>query len=215
MIAVSLRRLALALAFAAGIVGVAYAQQPPAPAAPPAEPTPVEEFSKQVESLKKSFTDLDQKIQNSAKAIDGLGDVETMRKEIEALRAIVSGALGSVSDNGAVAKLGDKALSHAREKLKQLERDTRFTAEQRQFLLGEWRRIESETDRAAEDLAGARREFTQLLRILQTREDFIEELLQVRRANEAIDVIRQLAREIRGASESLKNLIRAIKPPGS
>jgi hypothetical protein len=52
------------------------------------------------------------------------------------------------------------------------------------------------------------------LRVLQTREDFIDELMQIRRASEAVRVIRQLANDIRAASDALKNLIRAIKPPG-
>ena len=55
---------------------------------------------------------------------------------------------------------------------------------------------------------------TELLRTLQTREDFIDELMQVRRAAEAIRVIRELTREIRDASDKLKSLINGIKPPG-
>ena len=51
--------------------------------------------------------------------------------------------------------------------------------------------------------------------MLQTREDFIDELMQVRRAAEAIRVIRELTKEIRDASDKLKSLINGIKPPGA
>jgi len=176
--------------------------------------TPVEEFSKQIDALKKTFTDLGKKIDESTKTIDGMTDVDKARREIEELRGIVGNLLGAVSDNGAVAQLGAKAMAHARDKLKSLERETRYSKEELAFLLGEWRKLVEETERATDDLGAARKEFVQLLRTLQTREDFIDELMQIRRAAEALRVIRQLANEIRNASDSLKNLIRAIKPPG-
>jgi len=176
--------------------------------------TPVEEFSKQVEQLKKTFTELGKKIEDGAKSIDGFTDVEQARKEIEALRAIVAELLGAVSDNGSVAQLGAKALGHARDKYKTLEREKRFSREEQQFLMSAWRKLIEETERATDDLGNARREFIQLLRVLQTREDFIDELMQIRRAAEAAEVIRQLTKEIRDASDQLKKLINAIKPPG-
>jgi methyl-accepting chemotaxis protein len=176
--------------------------------------TPVEDFSRQVEQLKKSFGDIGTKIEESAKTIDGMTDVGKARKEIEALRAVVGDLLGAVSDNGLVSQLGSKALQHAREKLKTLAEDTRFTREERDFLIKEWGRLVEQTERASDDLASARKEFAQLLRVLQTREDFIDELMQIRRASEAVGVIRKLTQEIRDASEKLKELMRAIKPPG-
>ena len=176
--------------------------------------TPVEEFSRQIDQLKNTFTELEKKIEDSAKTIDGMTDVEKARQEIESLRAIVGELLGPVSDNGPVAQLGAKALRHARDKLKSLEQETRFTREEQQYLVGEWRKLVEETERAASDLGMARSEFVGLLRVLQTREDFIDELMQIRRASEAVRVIRQLADDIRAASDALKNLIRAIKPPG-
>ncbi len=176
--------------------------------------TPVEEVSRQVEDLKKQFTDLSKKIEDSAKSIDQEASAEAARKDIEELRAIVGTLLGAVSDNGPVSQLGLKALEHARDKVKTLERETRFTREEQQFLLGEWRKLIDETERATDDLGSARREFAQLLRLLQTRQDFIDELIQIRRATEAINAIHQLANDIRAASDALKTLIRAIKPPG-
>jgi predicted nucleic acid-binding Zn-ribbon protein len=176
--------------------------------------TPLEEFSLQVERLQNSFSAIQKKIDDSAKSIAGLTEVEKARKEIDDLRGIVADLLGAVSDNGAVSELGAKALGHARDKLKSLEGESRFSREEQQYLLAEWRKLVEETERANEELGSARQEFVALLRMLQTREDFIDELMQIRRANEAIKVIRQLASDIRSASDALKNLIRSIKPPG-
>jgi GTP1/Obg family GTP-binding protein len=176
--------------------------------------TPVEEYARKVDQLKKSYPDLAKRIEDSAKTIDEVTDVDKARKEIEELRTIVANMLGAVSDNGTVSQLGAKALGHARGKLRQLEQEARFKPEERGFLVDLWRKLIVETEHASDDLDTARKEFAELLRTLQTREDFIDELMQVRRAAEAIRVIRELTREIRDASDKLKSLINGIKPPG-
>ncbi len=189
----------------------------PALAQTPGQPdaiTPVEEFSKQLEAFKKTIPELNKKIEDSAAQVDRWTDVEKARKEIEELRAIVGAALGAVSDNGAVSELGSKALTHARAKLRALEADTRFKPEEKQFLVEQWRKLRDETERATEELGSARKEFAELLRTLQANEDFIDELMQIRQAQKALEVIQRLTKDIRDASDQLKKLIGAIKPPG-
>jgi chromosome segregation ATPase len=180
--------------------------------------TPVEDFSRELDKLKKSFDDLDKKIDGSAKMIDGLSaegasDVDKAKKEIEDLRAAVGSLLAVVADGGTLDKLGDTALSRARDKLKELERDNRFKQEEKDFLIEQWRRLGDDTERATQELGSARSRFAELLRMLQTNEDFIDELVQIRQAQKVIDVIRQLTREIRGTSDQLQRLISGIKPP--
>jgi len=187
---------------------------PSAYAAPDAI-TPVEDFSRELDKLKKSFGDLGKKIDDSAKMIDGLSDVDKAKKEIEDLRAAVGSLLDLVADNGALDKLGDKALSRARDKLKELEQDDRFKPEEKNFLIEQWRRLRDDTERATEELGSARKRFAELLRTLQASEDFIDELVQIRQAQKVIDAIHQLTSEIRGASDQLHRLIAGIKPPGA
>jgi DNA repair exonuclease SbcCD ATPase subunit len=175
---------------------------------------PVEEYARKVEDFKKNAPNLSKKIEDGTKLIETLDDVAKARGEIEQLRGVVADLLGRVSDNGELGRLGAKALDHSRKKLQALEQDTRFKPEESKFLIDQWRELIRQTERAAEDLDKARREFAELLRTLQTREDFIDELLQIRRAAEAIKVIRQLTGELRDASEKLKTLIGGIKPPG-
>ena len=189
----------------------ALAQQPKQPDAL----TPVEQFSKQLDEFKKSVPELNKRIEDSAAAVDRWSDVDKARKEIEELRAIVGKALGAVSDNGPVSQLGAQALGHARAKLRALEQDTRFKPEERQFLLDQWRRLREETERATEELGTARKEFAELLRVLQSNEDFIDELMQLRQAQKALEVIQRLTKDIRDASDQLKRLIGGIKPPGA
>ncbi len=219
------RRQPAALLFATALLalgpplgGVAIAQSDNRAAgtttAPADAVTPVEEFSKQVEEFKKSYPELNRKIEDSAKSIDAITDIEKARTEIEELRSAVAGMLGAVSDNGPVSQLGAKALAHARSKIKELEQGARFKPEERDFLLDQWRKLVTETERANDDLDSARKEFADLLRTLQTREDFVDELMQIRRATEALEVIRNLTRDIRDASGKLRTLIGGIKPPG-
>jgi DNA repair exonuclease SbcCD ATPase subunit len=203
--------LAAAAALVLWTTSTASAQTPQTPDAI----TPVEEFSRQLEQFKSSIPQLNKRIEDSTAAVDRWTNVERARKEIEELRALVGSALGAVSDNGAVSQLGTRALEHAREKLRTLEQDTRFRPEERQFLTEQWRRLRADTERANDELAAARREFADLLRTLQANEDFVDELVQIRQAQKALEVIQRLTQDIRQANDQLKRLIGGIKPPGA
>jgi DNA repair exonuclease SbcCD ATPase subunit len=177
--------------------------------------SPVEEFSHQLEAFQKSVPDLNKSIQESAGTIDSMTDVEKARAEIDKLRETVSTLLGAVSDNGPVSQLGIKALEHVRSKLKTLAQENRFKPEERQFLMDQWRKLQEQTESATKELDEARAQFVGLLQTLQQNEDFIGELLEIRQAEKALEVIRSLTRDIRDASTQLNKLIGGIKPPGA
>ena len=109
--------------------------------------------------------------------------------------------------------LGQKVVDYARSKEAVFDQDTKFSAEERQFLLKEWHRIETEAKRATDDLGNARREFTELLRQVQARSDYIEELQALNNAQQMLDVIKKLAGEVRAASGSMKSLIQSVTAP--
>jgi chromosome segregation ATPase len=176
---------------------------------------PVEEFSRQLEAFQKSVPDLNKSIQDTAGTIDSATDVEKARAEIGKLRETVSALLGAVSDNGPVSQLGVKALDHIHDKLKTLAQDNRFKPEERQFLIDQWRKLEAQTEGATKELDDAREQFAGLLQTLQDNEDFIGELLEIRQAEKALEVIRHLTHDIRDASTQLNKLIGGIKPPGA
>jgi DNA repair exonuclease SbcCD ATPase subunit len=176
--------------------------------------SPVEEFSQQLEAFQKSVPDLNRSIQDSAGIIDRMTDVEKARAEIDKLRETVSTLLGAVSDNGPVSQLGAKALDHVHGKLKALAQETRFKPEERQFLIDQWRRLQDQTESATKELDDARAQFAGLLQTLQQNEDFIGELIEIRQAEKALEVIRNLTRDIRDASTQLNKLIGGIKAPG-
>ena len=144
-----------------------------------------------------------------------MNDVEKARAEIDKLRETVSALLGAVSDNGPVSQLGVKALNHVHDKLKALAQETRFKQEERQFLIDQWRRLQDQTESATKALDDARAQFAGLLQTLQQNEDFIGELIEIRQAEKALEVIRSLTRDIRDASNQLNKLIGGIKPPGA
>ena len=183
-------------------------EAPPASAA-----SPVDEFNKQLGEVKKSFEALSGKIDQSSKEIEKLTTTSDARKQIAEMQAMIAETLGAVSDNGDVAKLAQKTLDYARSKQKQFETDAKYTPEERQFLLNEWKRIGLETERAAGDLANARAEFSQLLRVVQTRGDYIEELQAINNAQKMMEVIKLLAGEIRSASTAMRSFIRTVSPP--
>jgi hypothetical protein len=173
-----------------------------------------DEFTKQLNELKRTFTDLSKKIDDGTQLIGRTKDAQTARKEIEEMRGHVAALLGAVADNGAVWELGNQALKRADAKLKALDAETRFKPEDRQFLIERWRELRVGTDGAIKELEVARRDFANLLRTLQTNEDFIDELLQVKEHERALEVIHHLTDGIRDASEKLKKLLVTLKAPG-
>ena len=174
-----------------------------------------DEFSRQLSELKRTFGDLSKKFEESAQSIDRLDSAEAARKEIEDLREHVGRLLGAVADNGTVWSLGVKALSRAEDKLKSLDQETRYKPEDKAFLIERWRELKGTTESAIRELEGARKDFAELLRKLQTSEDFIDELLQIREHQRALEVIHKLTDGIRDASDKLKKLLGAIKTPGA
>ena len=176
--------------------------------------SPVEEFSKQLEDFQNSVPNLNKAIQDSAGAVDSATDIDKARAAIDQLREQVSTLLAAVSDNGPVSQLGSKAMDHIRSKLRTLAQEQRFKPEERQFLIAQWQRLEAETENAAKELGDARAQFAGLLQVLQSNEDFIDELVEIRQAEKAVEVIRNLSKNIRDASAQLNKLIGSIKPPG-
>jgi chromosome segregation ATPase len=176
--------------------------------------SPVEEFSKQLEDFQKRVPDLNKAIQDSAGAIDSATDIDKARAAIDQLRDQVSTLLAAVSDNGPVSQLGAKALQHIHNKLRTLAQEQRFKPEERQFLIAQWQRLQAETEDAAKELGDARAQFAALLQVLQSNQDFIDELVEIRQAEKAVEVIRNLTKNIRDASAQLNKLIGSIKPPG-
>jgi hypothetical protein len=183
------------------------------PNSPTAAPgSPVEEFSKQLEDFQKSVPDLNKKIQDGAGAIDSASDIDKAKAEIDSLRDEVSTLLGAVSDNGPVSQLGAKALH---DKIRTLSQENRFKPEERQYLIDQWQRLQAQTETATKELDDARAQFAGLLQTLQSNEDFIGELVEIRQAEKALDVIRSLTHDIRDASTQLNRLIGNIRPPGA
>jgi chromosome segregation ATPase len=176
--------------------------------------SPVEEFSKQLEDFQKSVPDLNKAIVDSTGAIDSATDIDKARGAIDQLREQLSTLLAAVSDNGPVSQLGSKALQHIHSKLRTLAQEQRFKPEERQFLIAQWQRLDAETEAAAKELGDARAQFAGLLQVLQSNEDFIDELVEIRQADKAVEVIRNLTKNIRDASAQLNKLIGSIKPPG-
>jgi len=201
-------RLAVAGAVAVVLSASARAETPAAGTS--SGVSPVEEFSQQLEAFQKSVPDLNKSIQDSAGTIDSVTDVEKARAEIDRLRETVAALLGAVSDNGPVSQLGVKALDHIHAKLKTLEQETRYKPEERQFLIEQWRKLELQTESASKELDDARVQFAGLLQTLQQNEDFIGELIEIRQAEKALEVIRHLTRDIRDASTQLNKLIGGV-----
>ena len=196
-------------------VSPAPAQTQTSPPSGQSAATADDDFTRQLGELKKTFGEVGKQIEAGTKSIDQLKSPEQGREGIEGLRQHVSKLLATVADNGEVSKLGEMALQRAQDKLKSLAQDTRFKPEERDYLIGRWRELKAATEGAIKELDVARRDFAELLRTLQTSEDYIDELLQIREHEKALAVIHELTAGIRDASTKLKRLLGGIKAPSA
>jgi chromosome segregation ATPase len=208
----------LAKALTAFAVLVPLSLAGPSPAMAQAEKgpqviNPVEDFNRTLGEVRDNLGALSGKIDQATKDIEKVTAPEAARRELGELQALIADALGAVSDNGPVAVLGQKVIDFARTKQRQVESEGKYTPEERQFLQKEWSRISSDAQRATEDLTAARQEFAKLLRTVQTRSDYIEELQALNNAEQMLQVVRRLADDIRNASTALKSFIKAVTPP--
>jgi DNA repair exonuclease SbcCD ATPase subunit len=178
----------------------------------PALVNPNDDFVKEFSNLKKQLQELGKKIKQSAAEIETLTSPDAARKEIGTLQALIADTLGLVSDN---AELGEKVIDFARKKQKQFEQDKKFSPEERAYLQKEWKRVGAETEAAIGELTKARSKLTGMLKTVQARGDFIEELQALKNANKMLDVVRSLASELRAASGSLESFAKAAKPPSA
>lgn len=173
----------------------------------------IRDFAKQIETLKKSLSELKTKIDDSSKVIEKNTNVETARKKIEELSTLVSNLLATAADNGEIAKLGEKALSNARERLKHFNGTPEFSQERQDYLIKQWERLTRETEQATKDLNAARTRFADLLLRLQKDDDYLVQLMRVAQGQEALETIRELIKALNDTSNDLNNFIKSITPP--
>jgi Tat protein secretion system quality control protein TatD with DNase activity len=175
--------------------------------------TPINEFAKQYKELKESISGLPKKIEETGRTVEQNTNASTTKAQIDTLRAIVSTILGQVADNGPVSKMGQAALDFARAKLKEAQESTQFSKEQREFLIAQWKATAETTAVAVRDLEQARKELAELLRVLQSNQDFLQELEMLSNAAQTIDVLRALTRDMREISRNLQNIIQRMAVP--
>lgn len=188
---------------------------PSSPASATVPSTPLNDFRSQLGDVRKSLEGVNARIEEKAKTIESLSKPDAAKQQVEELQALISQTLGLVADNGEIAKLGARALGYARSKQEQMRNDTKFTPSERQALQKRWDQNVADMVKATDDLARASGEFAQLLKTVQTRGDYAAEVLEVENADEMVRVLRNLAGEVRGASDGLKLFIRSLTPPES
>ena len=167
----------------------------------------IDDFAREYKVLRDGLADLPKKIEDANRLVETNADPATAQKQLDALRAIVAQVLGLVADNGTVAKLGQTAVNAARRKLNEHRQGTQFTQEQKDYLVREWQRVTRETEAAVADLDAARKEVAELLRLIQTNEDFLKELQALHQAHQTIEVVRNLTASLRDISHRLRDLV--------
>jgi len=159
--------------------------------------------------------ELQSKIDGASRAIESQANAaEVARDAIEELREVVSPLLAAVADNGEVSQLGVRALKNAVDRKQALANDPQLTDEQRQILTRDWElRIQATTD-AVGELERERIKFHQLMLYLQNQEHFIGELEAIKKQDEVIKTIKDLAKALGDMSVDVNNIITSLTRPG-
>jgi chromosome segregation ATPase len=193
------------------------------PALAQADPKSSAEVSGQVQELGKQRAELVARLKSLKGKIDSAGSIvnkkanaaDVARETIEELRSVVSPLLAAVADNGEISQLGVAALKNATERRTALERDLRFTPEERQRLVSAWDARIKATAEANAELEKARTKFLALMYTLQTKEDLIGEWAAVAAQDEVINAVRELTAALNETSADVKNFIAFLEGAGA
>jgi hypothetical protein len=175
-----------------------------------------DEFNRQKGDLLNRLKELKGKIDSAEQVVVKKGNAsDVARQTIEAMRAVVSPLLATVADNGEISQLGARALKNAKDRKAALERDARFSPEERQKLANAWEtRIKATSDALAE-LEKVRMKFFEVMTNLQSKEDLIGEWAAIRAQDEVIATIKQLTKSLKDTSVDVQNFIATLEAPGS
>jgi hypothetical protein len=193
------------------------------PALAQAEPKTSAEVSAQVEELAKQRAGLVDRLKGLKSKLDSAGEIinkkasaaDVARSAIEELRAVVSPLLAAVADNGEISQLAAKALKNATDRKATIERDPRFTPDERQRLVAAWDIRIKATAEANAELEKARAKFLALMYTLQTKEDLIGEWAAIAAQDEVINATRELTTALNATSVDVKNFIAFLEGAGA
>ena len=174
------------------------------------------EFSRQKADLLTRLKDLKVRIDEAGKAINDKADAPAQaRRTIEDMRAVLSPLLAAVADNGEIGQLGVKALKNALDRKASLERDQRFTPEDRQRLVDAWAKRVKSTREAVDELEKARMTLLKAMITLQTKEDLMAEWAALEAQDEVVAVVKQLTQSFTETSANIQNFIALLEAPPS
>jgi DNA-binding FrmR family transcriptional regulator len=175
-----------------------------------------DEFNRQKGDLLNRLKELKGKIDSAEQVVVKKGDAsDVARQTIESMRAVVSPLLATVADNGEISQLGARALKNAKDRKAALEKDPRFSPEERQKLAAAWEgRVKATSDALAE-LEKVRMKFFEVMTNLQSKEDLIGEWAAIKAQDEVIATIKQLTKSLKDTSVDVQNFIAMLEAPGS
>ncbi|MBV9859612.1 MAG: hypothetical protein JO038_05865 [Alphaproteobacteria bacterium] len=172
-----------------------------------------DQLANEVRGVTDGLASLSKRIDETGESVKANTDPASARQQIDGLRNAVAELLTKLADNGTAAQLGQTALDHVRRRLAEMQQDTHFAPEQKDRLVREWRRIDKDTEDAVADLDVARKEMVDLLRLLQTNEDYLTALEELRQASENVDAIRKLTVDLRDMAARVRDLHNRINVP--
>jgi hypothetical protein len=186
-------------------------------------PAPTATVPGQAVITEDSINDFAELNQNLATLQEKLAKVKSLEKisndpsvpesQRAAFRAAVTSLLVSFSDGGEVQQLGQWAVAYVHDKLAEVQQDTHFTPTMKDGLISSWRRLAVQTDAAITSLETTRKDLADKLKLLQQKEDFVNQMSELRQARKMLDAIGDVADQRQAVSERIRDLLAGKATP--
>jgi hypothetical protein len=207
-------RLPLAALLLLSASGMALSQSPPPPpAAGPAQPVISDDSIDDFADLNRNLTSLQEKLQKAKSLVTVSKDSTVPESQRNAFRVTVAALLTAFADGGEVAQLGQQALDFVHQRTAAAQQENNLPAAQKDAIVTRWRRIAAQTEGAVATLEATRKDLSEKLRLLESKQDFVDQMVALRQARRVLDAVGDLADQRQAVSERVKDLLAGKSTP--
>ncbi len=196
--------LAAVVLIAASSLALSQSPTPTTPS-PSRQPVITDDTLEDFADLNRNLVSLESKIAKVKRLLADSGDRPEAKRA--AFRNTVAGLQAAFADGGDVAQLGQSILDFVRGRLDEAQRDANFPPEEKDALVTRWRRIVTQTETTVASLDVTRKSLAEKLKLLQAKEDVVDQMDKLRRTRTLLDAVGDLADQRQAISRRVRDVL--------